>query len=96
MTADTAQTAETAESMSAADVSMTVSEAAKKLRRSPEYLRCGLREGRFPGSRLGRTYLMPSAFIQGFVRDVLSVGRPISFEDYAAEWRAKNCAEATA
>lgn len=95
MTADTAQTAETAESMSAADVSMTVSEAAKELRRSPEYLRCGLREGRFPGSRLGRAYLMPRAFIQGFVRDVLSVGRPISFEEYATRWLANTDAEAT-
>ena len=74
--------------MCATDVTMSVPEAAKALRRSREYLYSGLREGRFPGSKLGRTYLMPRAFVRGFVRDVLSVGRPVSFEDYAAAWLA--------
>jgi hypothetical protein len=77
----------TDDTMPAEDVSMTVPEAAKALRRSREY--SGLRKGRFPGSKLGRTYLMPRAFIQGFVRDVLSVGRPTSFEEYAAAWLSR-------
>lgn len=88
-TIPTVESAETAACMCATDVTMSVPEAAKVLRRSREYLYAGLRQGRFPGSRLGRAYLMPRAFVQGFVRDVLSVGLPISFEEYAAAWLSR-------
>ncbi|MFG1963041.1 excisionase family DNA-binding protein [Nonomuraea sp. NPDC049028] len=75
---------------------MSVSEAARLLRRSREYLYSGLREGRFPGTQFGRAWAMPRQFVEGFVRDVLQRGLSISFEHYATEWRAKNNTEVVA
>lgn len=68
---------------------MLVPEAAKLLGCSPEYLYAGLRSSRFPGAQVGRTWRMPRAFVQGFVRDVLTIGHPTSFEDYATAWVSK-------
>ncbi len=90
------QTAETPACICAADPGMSVPEAARRIRRSREYLYSGLREGRFPGTRFGRAWTMPREFIEGFVSDVLRRGRSVCFEDYATEWRAKNSAEASA
>lgn len=97
-TAPRSQTAETAECKCATDAlapvaevaPVTVAEVVAMLRCSREYLYAGLRERRFPGTQVGRSWKMPGAFVQGFVRDVLNVGGQMSFEDYAAEWRAKN------
>lgn len=72
---------------------ISVSEAARRIRRSREYLYSGLREGRFPGTQFGRSWEMPREFIEAFVRDVLQRGLSISFEDYAADWRAKYSTE---
>lgn len=99
MTADTVQrpqTVEASECKCATDTPMSVPEAAPLLRCSREYLYSGLRDGRFPGTQVGRSWKIPGAFVQGFLRDVLNVGGRVSFEDYAADWRAKNSAEATA
>lgn len=78
------------------DTPMLVPEAAKLLRCSPEYLYAGLREDRLPGAQVGRSWKMPRAFVQGFVRDVLNVGGRMTFEDYAAKWRAMSSNEVVA
>ncbi|MFI6296677.1 helix-turn-helix domain-containing protein [Nonomuraea sp. NPDC050790] len=75
---------------------MLVPEAAKILRCSSEYLYAGLRKSRFPGTQVGRAWRMPRAFVTSFVRDVLSVGQPTSFEEYAAAWLARNGSEVAA
>lgn len=99
MTVDTAQrpqTAETADCVCVTDAPMSVPEAAGKLCCSPEFVYERLRDGRLPGTQIGRSWKMPSAFVWGFLRDVLNVGRQMSLEDYAADWRARNNAEASA
>lgn len=95
-TAHRPDTAETAECLCIQDVAISVPDVAALLNCSPEYLYAGLRSSRFPGAQVGRSWKMPRAFVHGFVRDVLSVGRPVRFEDYAAAWLAKSLTEAVA
>jgi hypothetical protein len=65
---------------------MSVREAALAIGRSPEYLYAGLREGRFPGGKFGRSWSLPRAFIRDFVADVIERGLSLTFEDYARAW----------
>lgn len=91
-TADTAprlRTVETATCTCSSQPWMSVTEAAAAIGRSPEYLYAGLREGRFPGVKFGRSWSIPRAFIRGFVTEVLELLLTISFEDYAAAWMAR-------
>lgn len=99
MTVTTAQRSEAAQATvctCATDTLMLVPEAAKLLRCSREFVYARLRQGRFPGTQIGRSWKMPSAFVHGYIRDVLSVGRSVTLDDYATAWRAKHSAEATA
>jgi excisionase family DNA binding protein len=66
---------------------MPVPEAARLLRASRAYLYTGIREGRFPGVRVGRVGL-PMSLMRGFVADVIERGESMSFEAYAAAWTA--------
>lgn len=68
---------------------MDVPDVVVVLGRSKEYLYAGLREGRFPGVKFGRSWGIPRAFIRGFVADVVELGLTTSFEDYAASWIAQ-------
>lgn len=68
---------------------MSVAVGAKKIGRSAEYLYAGLREGRFPGVRFGRSWVLYTDFVQGFLTDVVERRLSISFEDYAADWLAR-------
>lgn len=68
---------------------MSVREAAKALGRSPEYLYVGLRSGRFPGVRFGRSRGIHRSLIHGFLSDIVEGGRQMSFEEYAAAWQAE-------
>lgn len=64
---------------------MSVAEASAVISASKSYLYEGLREGRFPGLRLGDGYRMRADFVHGFVRAPAGT----KFEDYAAEWMAR-------
>lgn len=77
------------ENKSAEPAFMDVPDVVVILGRSKEYLYAGLREGRFPGVKFGRTWGIPRAFIRGFVADVVELGLATSFEDYAANWLAQ-------
>lgn len=68
---------------------MDVPDVVAILGRSKEYIYAGLREGRFPGVKFGRTWGIPRAFIRGFIADVVELGLTTSFEDYAANWLAQ-------
>jgi len=74
---------------------MPVKEAVAVLPVAKAYLYAGLRTGRFPGASFGRARVLLRTFVEEFVARAHS-GDLISFEDYAADWRARNNAEATA
>jgi hypothetical protein len=82
-------TVEPVENKSAEPAFMDVPDVVVVLGRSKEYLYTGLREGRFPGVKFGRSWGIPRAFIRGFVADVVELGLTTSFEDYAAKWIAQ-------
>lgn len=67
---------------------MPVQEAAAIIGRSKEFLYAGLREGRFPGVKLGRSRGILSAFVLGF-RAEMQAGRPVDLDEYARAWFAK-------
>lgn len=92
-TAETATSTQTVEIASCACTSqafINVPDAANVFGRSKEYLYAGLREGRFPGVRFGRSWAIPRAFVQAFVAEVVELGVSISFEDFAAGWLTKS------
>lgn len=91
-TAETSPITETAVTVACTCTSqpfMAVAVGAQKIGRSSEYLYAGLREGRFPGVKFGRSWVLYTNFVQGFLTDVVGRGLSISFEDYAAQWLAK-------
>lgn len=88
-TAPSIPTAEPVETTSAESAFMDVPDVVVVLGRSKEYFYAGLRQGRFPGVKFGRTWGIPRAFIRGFVADVVELGLTTSFEDYAANWIAQ-------
>lgn len=66
---------------------MPVADASSAIGKSREYLYRGLRQGRFPGAKFGRSRVIRRAFIEGFLA-ANAAGRSISFEDFATEWTA--------
>jgi excisionase family DNA binding protein len=52
---------------------------------SDEYWYERLRDGRFPGKRLGRSWRVPADFVHGF----LAAPTGASLEDFAAAWMAE-------
>lgn len=90
-TAETAPTAETGRTTCRCRVQQVVPvpDLVVTFGQSKEYFYEGLREGRFPGVKFGRSWAFPRDFVDGFIADVVELGLPISFEDYAAHWMAK-------
>lgn len=64
---------------------MSIETVAELMDVSDDYLTLGLREGRFPGKRLGRLWRMPTDFVRGFI----AAPPGTQFEDYAADWMAR-------
>jgi len=85
--ADTPQTSQQTETAEPAVLS--VQTVALMLGRSREYLYAGLREGRFPCVKFGRSRGIPAAFVRGFINEVVEQGLPIGFEEYAATWMSR-------
>lgn len=79
-------TVETTACTCASPAVMSVPEVAVTLGKSKEYFYVGIREGRFPSVRFGRSRGIPRAFIRAFIAEVIECGLPVSFEDYAASW----------
>lgn len=88
-TAPSIPTVEPVETTSAESAFMDVPGVVVILGTSKEYIYAGLREGRFPGVKFGRSWGIPRAFIRGFVADVVELGLTTSFEEYAARWIAQ-------
>lgn len=95
---ETTETPQPLETMACNSVTarfMPVKEAVIVLPVSKEYLYRGLRSGTFPGASFGRARVLLRTFVEEFVA-LVEAGQLTRFEDYAAEWRAKNNAEASA
>ncbi|MGI5287996.1 helix-turn-helix domain-containing protein [Nonomuraea polychroma] len=71
---------------------MSVTDAARLLGRSREYLYAGLREKRFPGAQFGRSWGILRAFVEEFLAQA-EVGRVSNFDEFAAAWLAKTHTE---
>lgn len=84
-----AQTAGPVQIVEAEPAFMDVQDVAALLGRSKEYFYAGLRTGRFPAVKFGRSWGIPKSFIEDFLTDV-ELGRSTSFEDYAATWMREN------
>ena len=94
-TTETPQSLETTACNCAAARFMPVKEAVIVLPVSKEYLYRGLRSGAFPGTSFGRARALLRTFVEEFLA-LVEAGQPTTFEDYAADWRARNSAEASA
>src|SRR3954471_3176091 len=68
---------------------MTVEAAASVLGISEDYLHVGIREGRIPAHRFGRAYRVRRDFINSFV----ATPSGTRFEDFAAQWMARELSE---
>jgi excisionase family DNA binding protein len=63
---------------------LTVREAARELRLDESTLYRHLREGRFPGVKLGGRYLIPAALIEELAAGALAAGTCLDVVDWAA------------
>lgn len=68
---------------------MTVEAASLVLDMSVDYLHVGIRRGDFPVHQFGRIYKFRRAFIDAFVKSPSGT----KFEDFAAQWMAREAAE---
>jgi excisionase family DNA binding protein len=75
---------------------LNVKEAAMELRLDESTLYRHLREGRFPGVKVGGRYLVPAAVIEALVADAMAAGRCVDIEEWAARWRDERAAAAAA
>lgn len=53
-----------------------------------------LRQGRFPGIKIGGRYVVPHAVLERLVADVLATGRCIDLADWTDQWLAEQQAAA--
>lgn len=75
---------------------LTVKEAAAELRLDESTLYRHLREGRFPGVKVGGRYLIPTAVIEELVTDAIATGRCIDIDEWAIRRRDERAAAALA
>ena len=72
---------------------LTVKEAARELRLDESTLYRHLREGRFPGVKVGGRYLVPTAVIEELAAGAIAAGRCVEIEEWAARRREERAAE---
>lgn len=75
---------------------LTVKEAAKELRLDESTLYRHLREGRFPGVKVGGRYLVPTAVIDELATEAMAAGHCLDIDEWAARWRDERAAAALA
>jgi len=75
---------------------LTVKEAAAELRLDQSTLYRHLREGRFPGVKVGGRYLIPAAVIEELAAGAITAGHCVDIDEWAARWRDERAAAALA
>lgn len=69
---------------------LNVKEAAKELRLDESTLYRHLREGRFPGVKVGGRYLVPTAVIEELAAGAMAAGHCVDIDEWAARWREEH------
>ena len=75
---------------------LNVKEAARELRLDESTLYRHLREGRFPGVKVGGRYLVPTAVIEELVASAMATGHCVDIEEWTTRWREERAAAALA
>src|SRR4051812_46928052 len=70
----------------------TAAETAEILRLDESTLYRHLRNGTFPGLKIGGRYVVPGAVIERLVDDVLATGRCVDLGDWTQQWRHEQVA----
>src|SRR3954447_4681775 len=70
----------------------TAAETAKLLRLDESTLYRHLRNGTFPGLKIGGRYVVPGAVIDRLVDDVLVTGRCVDLDGWTQQWRHEQIA----
>ena len=70
----------------------TAAETAKIIRVDESTLYRHLRNGTFPGVKLGGRYIVPGAVIDRIVADVLATGRCVDLDGWSQRWRHEQVA----
>ena len=70
----------------------TAAETAEIFRLDESTLYRHLRNGSFPGIKIGGRYVVPAAVIQQLVDDVLATGRCLDLSTWTREWRQQQAA----
>jgi len=70
----------------------TAAEIAKMLRLDESTLYRHLRNGTFPGLKIGGRYVVPGAVLDRLVDDVLVTGRCVDLGDWTEQWRHEQIA----
>ena len=73
---------------------LNVKEAAQELRLDESTLYRHLREGRFPGVKVGGRYLVPTAVIEELADGAMAAGHCVDIDEWAAHWRDERAAAA--
>lgn len=71
---------------------LTAKEAAEQLRLDESTLYRHLREGRFPGVKIGGRYLVPAAVIDQLVADAIDAGSCVDTSEWTGRWREQRAA----
>src|SRR5215207_998057 len=71
---------------------LTVKEAAGELRLDESTLYRHLREGRFPGVKVGGRYLVPAAVIEQLAADAIAEGRCVEIDEWTNRRREEQAA----
>ena len=71
---------------------LNVKEAAEQLRLDESTLYRHLREGRFPGVKVGGRYLVPAAVIEELADGAMAAGHCVDIDEWAAHWRDERAA----
>lgn len=73
---------------------LNVKEAAEQLRLDESTLYRHLREGRFPGVKVGGRYLVPAAVIEELAAGAMAAGHCVDIEEWTTRWRDERAAAA--
>src|SRR3954451_14231279 len=73
---------------------LNVKEAARELRLDESTLYRHLREGHFPGVKVGGRYLVPTAVIEELAAGAMAAGHCVDIDEWTARWRDERAAAA--
>jgi hypothetical protein len=70
----------------------TAAETSKMLRLDESTLYRHLRNGTFPGVKIGGRYVVPHAVLERLISDVLATGRCVDLAEWTEQWQVKQAA----